>query len=283
MYSINRLISLYKKGDKQMRDILLQKYEGRINSIAQELQGLGLEDEDLLQEAYLGFLEAFDELAKSESQNPHRKIRQRIEIHPKRAVASQNMSYDWDDQHDRKIGEKLVAILKAKRDLLLTLGREPSIEEISLHSGFSTGNVKSIIELQNRRATNIEGMTIEDLSEVLDGVSDVEIDLLYENDKARLVAMVMDKLDDILSPSEHQVLECYKRGIFKLGGLISELGTTYQNMDGTKKRIAIKARKALKEVLEEMYVEEQMRHSVDEEKRLINKERRKNLYNRDRY
>ena len=157
------LIARAKAGDEEASEALVQENTGLIWSVARRFVGRGTETEDLYQLGCLGFLKAvegFDlEYGTQFSTYAVPKIAGEI---------SRFLRDDGAIKVSRGIKEQAATIRTARAKLTLELNREPTIQEISLETGFTpeeiamaetaTAATESI-----QRETGEEGFTLENV------------------------------------------------------------------------------------------------------------------------
>ena len=157
------LIARAKAGDEEASEALVQENAGLIWSVARRFVGRGTETEDLYQLGCLGFLKAVEgfDLAYGSQFSTY--------AVPK--IAGEIRRFLRDDgaiKVSRGIKEQAATIRTARAKLTLELNREPTIQEISLDTGFTpeeiamaetaTAATESI-----QRETGEEGFTLENV------------------------------------------------------------------------------------------------------------------------
>ncbi len=157
------LIARAKAGDEEASESLVQENAGLIWSVARRFVGRGTETEDLYQLGCLGFLKAVEgfDLAYGTQFSTY--------AVPK--IAGEIRRFLRDDgtiKVSRGIKEQAATIRTARAKLTLEMNREPTIQEISLETGFTpeeiamaetaTAATESI-----QRESGEEGFTLEDV------------------------------------------------------------------------------------------------------------------------
>ena len=157
------LIARAKAGDEAASESLVQENAGLIWSVARRFVGRGTETEDLYQLGCLGFLKAVEgfDLAYGTQFSTY--------AVPK--IAGEIRRFLRDDgtiKVSRGIKEQAATIRTARAKLTLEMNREPTIQEISLETGFTpeeiamaetaTAATESI-----QRESGEEGFTLEDV------------------------------------------------------------------------------------------------------------------------
>ena len=157
------LIRLAQSGDKGAGEALVTENTGLIWSVAKRFIGRGTEPEDLFQLGCLGFLKAVEGF--------DLEYGTQFSTYAVPKIAGEIRRFLRDDgaiKVSRSIKEQSATIKTARNSLSNVLGREPTIQEISHHTGFSpeeiaiaetaTGTVESIF-----RETGEEGFTLENV------------------------------------------------------------------------------------------------------------------------
>ena len=163
MSRTEELIRLSQAGDKAAGDALIAENTGLIWSVAKRFIGRGTEPEDLFQLGCLGFLKAVEGF--------DLEFGTQFSTYAVPKIAGEIRRFLRDDgaiKVSRSIKEQAAAIKGARSRLSNALGREPTIQEISNHTGFSpediavaetaTSSVESIF-----RESGEEGFTLENV------------------------------------------------------------------------------------------------------------------------
>ena len=161
MSSIYQLIEESKAGNRAAGDQLIEQNSGLIWSIAKRFLGRGVELEDLYQLGCLGFLKAV------EGFDPEYGTQFSTYAVPK--IAGEIRRFLRDDgaiKVSRTIKERAVSIKTARNLLTNSLGREPTLTELSQHTGISPEDI-AITEAATAATESIqkeagdEGFTLE--------------------------------------------------------------------------------------------------------------------------
>lgn len=163
MSRIEELIARSQAGDKAAGDALIEENAGLIWSVAKRFIGRGTEPEDLYQLGCLGFLKAVEGFDLS--------FGTQFSTYAVPKIAGEIRRFLRDDgaiKVSRSLKEQAASIKLARNHLSSALGREPTVQEISNHTGFSpeeiavaetaTSSVESIY-----RETGEEGFTLENV------------------------------------------------------------------------------------------------------------------------
>lgn len=157
------LIARAKAGDEEASEALVQENAGLIWSVARRFVGRGTETEDLYQLGCLGFLKAVEGF--------NLEYGTQFSTYAVPKIAGEIRRFLRDDgaiKVSRGIKEQAATIRTARAKLTLELNREPTIQEISLETGFTpeeiamaetaTAATESI-----QRETGEEGFTLENV------------------------------------------------------------------------------------------------------------------------
>ncbi len=163
MSRILELITRSQAGDREAGETLVQENSGLIWSVARRFTGRGTDLEDLYQLGCLGFLKAV------EGFDPNFGTQFSTYAVPK--IAGEIRRFLRDDgavKVSRGIKERAALIKTTRAQLIASLGREPTIQEIAERTGLSpediamaeaaTASTESI-----QRETGEEGFTLENI------------------------------------------------------------------------------------------------------------------------
>ena len=163
MTRTEELIRLSQAGDRTAGEALVTENTGLIWSVAKRFMGRGTEPEDLFQLGCLGFLKAVEGF--------DLEFGTQFSTYAVPKIAGEIRRFLRDDgaiKVSRSIKEQAAAIKTARNTLSTALGREPTVHEISNHTGFSpeeialaetaTSSVESIF-----RESGDEGFTLENV------------------------------------------------------------------------------------------------------------------------
>ena len=163
MSRTEELIGLAQGGDSAAADALVTENTGLIWSVAKRFIGRGTEPEDLYQLGCLGFLKAVEGF--------DLEFGTQFSTYAVPKIAGEIRRFLRDDgaiKVSRSLKEQASAIKSARSALSNALGREPTLQELSAHTGFSpeeiavaetaVSSVESIY-----RETGEEGFTLENI------------------------------------------------------------------------------------------------------------------------
>lgn len=229
------LIGRSHQGDKEARDTLFQENAGLIYSVAKRFLGRGVDMEDLFQIGSIGLLKAVDNFDLS--------YEVRFSTYAVPMIAGEIKRYLRDDgiiKVSRSLKENCGKIYQYREKLERTLGREPTMEEISKELGLPVedlvlamesgaeveslhktiyqgeGNEISLMdrlpEKENRQEKLIDRILLEELLGSLETRERSLICMRYFQD------MTQTEIADVLGVSQVQVSRMEKRIIEKMRG-----------------------------------------------------------------
>lgn len=234
MSRTEELIRLAQKGDENAAETLVIENAGLIWSVAKRYLGRGVDADDLYQLGSLGFIKAvrgFDlEFGTQFSTYAVPKISGEIR---------RFMRDDGAVKVSRSIKERAAAIKAARSRLLLSLEREPSLQEIEQETGFTpeeiavaetaTSAVESIQQETGDDGFRLESILHNNCSEdaMIEEISLKQaINALSE--KERLViqlryyhGLTQQKIAVVLGVSQVQISRIEKKALLKLREIIS--------------------------------------------------------------
>ena len=155
------LIRLAQNGDRNACETLVRENSGLIWSISRRFQGRGTELDDLYQLGCLGFLKAVEGF--------NTEFGTQFSTYAVPKIAGEIRRFLRDDgavKVSRGIKEQATAIKIARNHLTGALGREPSLQEISDHTGLSPEEI-ALAETATaatesiQRETGEEGFSLE--------------------------------------------------------------------------------------------------------------------------
>lgn len=132
MSRTEELIALAQAGNKEAGELLINENNGLIWSIARRFIGRGTETEDLYQLGCIGFLKAV------EGFDPAFGTQFSTYAVPK--IAGEIRRFLRDDgaiKVSRTLKEQAAVIKSMRNHLISSLGREPTVQEISIQTGFT--------------------------------------------------------------------------------------------------------------------------------------------------
>lgn len=136
MNRIEELIARSQAGDEEAGGILVAENSGLIWSVARRFLGRGTEADDLYQLGCLGFLKAVDGFDLN--------FGTQFSTYAVPKIAGEIRRFLRDDgavKVSRGIKERAATIKSARNLLINSLGREPTIQEIAEHTGFTAEEI----------------------------------------------------------------------------------------------------------------------------------------------
>ncbi len=136
MSTLQELIQRSQEGDQRAKETLVQENSGLIWSVVKRFNGRGTEQEDLFQLGCLGFLKAVEgfDLAYGTQFSTY--------AVPK--ISGEIRRFLRDDgavKVSRSIKERAVQIKACRNQMLIALGREPTVSELSQQTGFAPEDI----------------------------------------------------------------------------------------------------------------------------------------------
>ena len=234
MTRTEELISLAQQGDSSAGETLIQENAALVWSVAKRFLGRGVEPDDLYQLGCLGFIKAVEGFDSS--------FGTQFSTYAVPKIAGEIRRFLRDDgsvKVSRSIKEQAAVIKSQQSQLTLAFGRDPTISELSQHTGYSaeqivmaqmaTAGTESI-----HREVGEEGFSLENLlSDTESEENMVErialrqaIDRLPERE--RLVirlryfhGLTQQRVSKVLDVSQVQVSRIEKKALERLRTLLS--------------------------------------------------------------
>lgn len=193
-----KLIAMAHQGDKDARDRLVMDNIGLIWSIVRRFQGRGYELEDLFQVGSIGLIKAIDKFDLS--------FEVKFSTYAVPMITGEIKRFLRDDgmiKVSRSIKEMGMKVRVAREQLNVSMGREPTIEEIAQQVGASREEVAASIEA---------GAEVESLYKTInknDETSIYLIDKIEEESEVQeqlLNQMVLKELLTTLEEREREII-----------------------------------------------------------------------------
>lgn len=135
------LIAKSQSGDKEARELLIEKNLGLVHHIVRRFAGRGYEQEDLFQIGTIGLMKAVDKFDLS--------LELKFSTYAVPMITGEIKRFLRDDgivKVSRSVKENGIKIHIARQALQNSLGREPSISEIAEHTGLSEEEIVIAME-----------------------------------------------------------------------------------------------------------------------------------------
>lgn len=163
MTRTEELITSSQAGDMAARELLITENSGLIWSVARRFLGRGVESDDLYQLGCLGFLKAVDGF--------DLKYGTQFSTYAVPKIAGEIRRYLRDDgvvKVSRSIKEQAAHIISVRGKLINLFGREPTIQEVSEHTGIAVDEIAVIETAMSsvesiHQPTGQEGFTLESI------------------------------------------------------------------------------------------------------------------------
>ena len=192
------LITKSHEGDHQARDQLIKNNMGLVWNIVRRFSGRGHELEDLFQIGSIGLMKAIDKFDLS--------FEVKFSTYAVPMITGEIKRFLRDDgmiKVSRSLKETAIKAKNVQENLAKSLGREPTLEEVSVEVGVSPEELVASLEA---------GAGVESLYKTIyqgDGSSIYLIDKLDETeceDEMVLNRIVLKKLIEDLKPQEKQII-----------------------------------------------------------------------------
>ncbi len=143
MEEVSVLIAKSQQGDKEAREVLIEKNLGLVHAIVRRFMGRGVEQEDLFQIGTIGLIKAIDHFDLTYDV--------RFSTYAVPLISGEIKRFLRDDgplKVPRTIKEQGMKVCVARQRLQGMLGRDPNLEEISKESGLSVEEVITATEAE---------------------------------------------------------------------------------------------------------------------------------------
>lgn len=233
MSRLEDLIRLAQEGDKAASEALVTENSGLIWSVARRFLGRGVEGDDLYQLGCLGFLKAVDGF--------DLEYGTQFSTYAVPKISGEIRRFLRDDgaiKVSRTIKEQAATIKMVRNNLTNSLGREPTITEISEKTGFTAEEI-ALAETATAATESIQRETGEDGFSLEDVLTDTQTeDVLVEQislrqaicnlqERERMViqlryfhGLTQERVARILDVSQVQVSRIEKKALSNLRNLM---------------------------------------------------------------
>lgn len=233
MSRVEELIARCQAGDSEAKEILILENSGLIWSVTKRFLGRGAEADDMYQLACLGFLKAVEGF--------DLEYGTQFSTYAVPKIAGEIRRFLRDDgtlKVSRSIKERAVTIKGAKNTLTISLGREPTVGEISAYTGISPEDIavaesatcgvesihqtagedgfslESILSDTQSEETMLEHMALRQAVEKLSERENQVIKLRYFH------GLTQQRVSNVLGVSQVQVSRIEKKALEKLKELL---------------------------------------------------------------
>lgn len=168
MSRLEDLLERAQNGDKEASEALVKENSGLIWSVARRYLGRGVEGDDLYQLGCLGFLKAVDGF--------DLEYGTQFSTYAVPKISGEIRRFLRDDgavKVSRTIKEQAVTIKVARSNLTNTLGREPTVSEISAQTGFAPEEI-ALAETATAATESIQKESGEDGFSLEDVLTDTQ-------------------------------------------------------------------------------------------------------------
>ena len=229
MNRTEELIQSAQAGDKEAKEALITENAGLIWSVARRFIGRGTEPDDLYQLGSLGFLKAVEGF--------DLQFGTQFSTYAVPKIAGEIRRYLRDDgavKVSRGIKERSVTIKTARNQLILALGREPTVQEIARQTGFTaeeiavaesaTANVESIQQVTGEDGFTLESVLSNTKSEeyMLERISLRQAIAKLTQREATVIqlryfhGLTQERVSKVINVSQVQVSRIEKKAILRL-------------------------------------------------------------------
>lgn len=234
MSRLEELIAGSQAGDETAKEQLVQENTGLIWSVARRFAGRGVESDDLYQLGCLGFLKAVDGFDFSYGTQ--------FSTYAVPKIAGEIRRYIRDDgvlKVSRGLKERSAMIKTMRNQLLHALGREPTVQEIATHTGFTaeeiavaenaTASIESIQQQTGDNGFSLESVLSDSQSEdlLVEKISLYQAIAELPQRDAMVIhlryfhGLTQDRVAKVLGVSQVQVSRIEKKAISQLRELMS--------------------------------------------------------------
>ena len=229
MSRVEDLIARSQAGDLSARELLIEENTGLIWSVARRFLSRGVESDDLYQLGCLGFLKAVDGFDMT--------FGTQFSTYAVPKIAGEIRRFLRDDgavKVSRGVKERAATIKLMRNQLIVKLGRDPTVQELAENTGFSveqiaaaeiaTASVESILQESGEEGFSLENILTDTQSEesMLEKLS-LKQAIEKLNEKEKLViklryfhGLTQQRVSVVLQVSQVQVSRIEKRALLRL-------------------------------------------------------------------
>lgn len=194
MEEVSVLIARSQQGDKEAREVLIEKNLGLVHAIVRRFMGRGVEQEDLFQIGTIGLIKAIDHFDLNYDV--------KFSTYAVPLISGEIKRFLRDDgpvKVPRTIKEMGMKVNVARQKMQSILGRDPTIDEIAKEAGLSVEEVVTATEAEYRMDSIYDSVYRSDGKELM------LMDTIGKEDKeneALLNHMLLQQLLQELSETE---------------------------------------------------------------------------------
>ncbi len=198
MKEVSELIARSQQGDKEAREVLIEKNLGLVHAIVHRFVGRGVETEDLFQIGSIGLMKAIDHFDLSYDV--------KFSTYAVPLITGEIKRFLRDDglvKVSRGIKEQGLKVNMARQKLQGELGRDPSLQEVAQETGLSIEEIVLATEADSKVESIYASVYQNDGSEV------PLVDVLGKEDEekeALLNRMLLQQLMSQLSETENTLI-----------------------------------------------------------------------------
>lgn len=229
------LIGRAHQGDKEARDTIFEENVGLVYSVARRFAGRGVEMEDLFQIGSIGLLKAVDKFDIS--------FRVKFSTYAVPMIAGEIRRFLRNDgilKVSRSVKENQYKIFRMRQELECSLGREPTLQELSEGLDMSVEEVILTMESQAE---------VESLHKTIYQGEGTEISLIdklpeRENQQEKLLNRIfLEEVLGALEPKERQLIYMRYFQDMTQTEIAEKLGVSQVQVSRMEKRVLGKIRK----------------------------------------
>ena len=211
MEDVSVLIAKSQAGDKEAREVLIEKNLGLVHTIVRRFLGRGVEPEDLFQIGTIGLMKAVDKFDLSYDV--------KFSTYAVPMITGEIKRFLRDDgpvKVSRTLKERAMKIKMAQARLQGELGREPGLEEIARESGIAPEDIILAMESETKVESIYSSVYQDDGSEIYlvdkvaagaDGRGSVSTGSSQDPEKDRLINhLLLQQLLGTLKEQERQLI-----------------------------------------------------------------------------
>ena len=226
------LLARYKNGDKSARDLLCSENMGLVKKIVSGFSKSGTANEDLIQTGAIGLIKAIDNFDTS--------VGVKFSTYAVPMILGEIKRFLRDDgliKVSRSLKQAAAKGIKARDDLKKTLGREPTIKEISEKCGISTEDLVCAFDAA-REPDSIDRTIFENSEETFS-------DKLSADDEEEKITdrILIEQMLGEITPKERQVIVLRYFKDKSQQQIADMLGVSQVQVSRTEKKVLEKIRK----------------------------------------